>query len=247
MSNLTSGSRPRPYGKGGRVVVLPMKASAQVWESAMVAEISGAVCTGTTAGAGRCIGVAEHDQKGGASDGTTRLRVMTDQIFRIKVGSNAPTDATPYGTALFMETDNTVGTGGTGGTGEGYAGQFMGLENDPTWCRVFIGTLADDATIPVNVAATDSASQTINRAGRVTRVNVPAVISQNTSITLGTTGAVIGDIMRVCSPGTSAHTVAVINGGTGAGTLNTVGSGKVGYVQAYFDGTNWIYDGSSVA
>ncbi len=129
MSNLTAGTIPRPYGQGGRKVNLPVKATAQLWQGAMVAQINGACCTGTTAGSGPCIGVAEFDMLGGATDGATRVTLMTDQIFVFTAGTLAPTDATPYGAPLFMETDNTVGTG-NGAEGNQIAGRFMGIEDD---------------------------------------------------------------------------------------------------------------------
>lgn len=244
MSNLTKGTPPQPYGQGGRLVYLPMKASAQVYQGAMLAEISGAVCTGTTAGAGRCIGVAEADALGGASDGASRVAVWTDKIFKYPAGTNAPTDATPFGTPLFMEDDNHVGTGGIGGTGEGFAGLFMGMEDDGR-VRVFIGALASDKLVVNGTAGTDTATQTPAVVlARSTRYKIPAQ-SQNTSITLSTTGAVIGDEIDIVSVNTNAHTVAVVDGGPGTPTLATLVASKVGFVKAYFDGTNWQLDSCS--
>lgn len=237
MSNLTSGARPQPYGQGGRKVFLPMKATAQIYEGAMVAQISGACVTGTTAASGDCIGVAESDMLGGASDGSTRISVWTDKIFIFNAGTNAPTDATPFGSVVYMETDNTVGTVG----GLGIAGKFAGIEDDGR-VRVFVSPfIAAVGGGQVRSALADGATSTVQVLGHDTRYTI-TLTTQNNAVTLGTTGAELGDRMTILSPGTAAHTVAVINGGAGAGTLYTIGSGKAGFVSAYFDGTNWLFD-----
>lgn len=251
MANLAKGIPPQPYGKGGRKVVLPVKNGAQIYEGAMVAQISGACVTGTTAGAGACIGVAEHDQLGVTADGTKRISVLTDQIFLMKTGAAAATDATPYGTLLFMEDDNSVGTGGSaGGATRQIAGRFMGLEDDGR-TRVYIsesgspeafGCFTEQVT---GTALTDTASTTVQRQGRVTKYLLAGTMSQGETVTLGTTGAVVGDIIRIIRTSTSAQTLAVVNGGAGAGTLCTLVASKIGFAQAYFDGTNWLYDGCS--
>lgn len=249
MSNLTAGSPPQPYGKGGRKVSLPVKASAQIYEGAMVSQISGACVTGTTANAGPCIGVAEHDQLGGGSDGAKRLMVMTDEIFIFKAGVAAPTDATPFGALLFMEDDNSVGTGGLGATQQ-YAGRFVGFEDDGR-VRVFIGPAGNPEAfgcVSEQVTGTpipDAAATTVQRQGRVTKYLMAGTMSQGVTVTLGTTGAVQGDVMRIIRTSTSAQTLAVANGGAGAGTLATLVASKVGFVQAIFDGTNWLFDGCS--
>ena len=73
MSNLTKGTPPQPYGRDGRKVYLPVKGRARrIYEGAMVAQISGACCTGTTSGAGNCVGIAESDALGTGADGNIR-------------------------------------------------------------------------------------------------------------------------------------------------------------------------------
>lgn len=247
MPNLTKGSPPQPYGQNGRPVTLPMKATAQVYEGAMIAQVGGACCTATTAGSGRVIGVANHDQLGGATDGATRLSITTDKIFIFNAGVAAPTDATPFGAMLFCETDNTVGTGGLGNQRE--AGAFFGFEDDGR-VRVFISAPALEAfgcpTEAVNgTALTDTAATTIQRVARFSRYLLAGTMSQSETVTFGTTGAVLGDIIRLVRTSVSAQPLAVNNGGAGAGTIATIPASKVGFVQAYFDGTNWLYDGST--
>lgn len=249
MSNLSAGISPQPYGEGGRKVILPVKATSQIWEGCMVAQISGACVVASTASAGPVIGVAEHDMLGGASDGTKRIVVLTDRIFLFTAGSAAPTDATPYGTLLFAEDDHTVGTGGLGATQQ-IAGRFVGMTDDgmvkvffsESGCPESFGAPGQGVT---GTALTDTATTTIQRVGRYSRYLLAGTMSQGETVTLGTTGAVVGDIIKIVRTSTSAQTLAVVNGGAGAGTLCTLVSAKIGFAQAVFDGTNWLYDGCS--
>ena len=245
MANLTSGSRPQPYGQGGRRFFLPVKATTQVYESGMAAQIAGACVPGTTTGAGGCIGVYETDALGGSADGSVRVAVMTDQVFIFKNGTNAVSDATPIGTTLYMEDDQTVGTGGIGGTGEGEAGKFVGFEDDGR-VRVFVTWNGVPAVWLNGTAMTDTSTQSVVALGRQTRYAfASATMSQNDTVTLSTTGAVVGDVVKLVKNSVSAFTLAVVNGGAGTGTLCTLVASKLGWAQAYFDGTNWIFDGCS--
>lgn len=247
MALLTAGITPQPYGVGGRKVTLPVKATAQIYEGSFVAQIAGACVAATTAGAGPVIGVAEHDQLGGASDGTKRISVLYDQEFRFANGVAAVADTTPFNTLLFAEDDHTVGLGGLGATQQ-IAGFFRGFEDDGA-VRVYVDSgligASGIGTQTSQVSGTNvpnAAATTVQRVGRVSRYLVPT-IGQATTVTLGTTGAVVGDLMRIVRTDTSAFTLAVVNGGAGAGTLATLIASKVGFVEAWFDGTNWLFDG----
>lgn len=248
MSLIGAGIPPQLYGAGGRKVSLPVKATVQVWQGSMLSQISGACVPATTSSGGDVIGVAEHDMLGGASDGTKRVEVLTDQVFIFTAGAAAPTDATPYGTTLFVEDDHTVGTGGLGATQQ-IAGTFEGMEDDGR-VRVYIGKRAgasgnSENQRAIGTALTDTATTTIQRVGRYSVYLLAGTMGQGETVTLGTTGAVKGDIIRINRTSVSAQTLAVVNGGAGAGTLCTLVASKVGWAQAWFDGTNWLYDGSS--
>lgn len=240
MSNLTGGAPLQPVGRDGRKAILPVKASAQLYESAMVAEIAGALCTGTTAGAGDCVGVAVHDALGGASDGLVRAEVMFDRIFRIAAGTNAPTDATPMYAPLYMEDDNHVGTGAAG---QRFAGLFMGFEDDG-FVRVYIGPNAKSLVAANGTNLADTATQTVEVLADNTRYTFPGM-SQNSTVTLSATNAVAGDLVTISRTDASAHTLTVANGGAGAGNLAVLVISKVGFVTAWFDGTNWNLDSCS--
>lgn len=62
----------------------------------------------------------------------------------------------------------------------------------------------------------------------------------NRALTLSATGAVEGKLFRVLRKNAAAFTLAVINGGTGAGTLYTFASETDGDVWFRFDGTDWV-------
>lgn len=244
MTLATAGVPVKPYGGGGRKINLPVAATTQIYEGTLVAWKGSALVPASTTGAGDAVGVAEHDALGGASDGLVRVMVWTDKEFCFPNGSNAFSDATPVGTVAFCEDDHTVGTGGIGGTGEGVAGLFMGM-NDDGQVRVYVfPNVANNQYVPVNGTALTDANQTVNVVGRQSRF-LMATMTAGRSVTLGTTGAKVGDIIRIVRTDTSANTLAVVNGGAGAGTLATLVVSKIGFVQAYFDGTNWKYDGSS--
>lgn len=66
-----------------------------------------------------------------------------------------------------------------------------------------------------------------------------ATLSANRAITLGTTGAAAGDQITITRLDATANTLAVINGGAGAGTLVTLPASKVAFARFQYDGTNW--------
>jgi len=139
MSNLTAGIRPQPYGSFLHKVVLPVKASKQIYEGGMVAAGTGAVFAATdSSDTTGVIGVAEHDALGGSSDGSTRISLLTGGIFIFKNDtSNAVADSTKYGSILYAVDDHTVGTSSVSSSLP-VAGRFVGFEDDGR-VRVFIG------------------------------------------------------------------------------------------------------------
>jgi hypothetical protein len=63
-----------------------------------------------------------------------------------------------------------------------------------------------------------------------------------TSVTLLTGGGEFpGDTIRITKRNLGANALAVINGGSGAGTVGTVPANARGSVLARFDGTNWVF------
>lgn len=89
-------------------------------------------------------------------------------------------------------------------------------------------------------ALTDTAATTVQRVEPRTSFLLAGTMSQGETITLGTTGAVAGDYIKIIRTSTSAQTCAVVNGGAGGGTLHTQVASKVNFTEARFDGTNWL-------
>ena len=119
--------------------------------------------------------------------------------------------------------------------------QFDGTD----WILKSFGDLALDEWV-TGTALTDTATTTVQRGGKRTSFLLAGTMSQGETVTLGTTGAVAGDIIRIIRTSTSAQTCAVVNGGVGAGTLVTLPASKVNFAEARFDGTNWLFHACGV-
>lgn len=124
----------------------------------------------------------------------------------------------------------------------GGAPAFVLAQFDGTnWKIKACASLSDDWV--TGTALTDTATTTVNRGGRRTSFLLAGTMSQGETITLGTTGATLGDIIRILRTSTSAQTAAIVNGGGGAGTIVTLPASKVNFAEARFDGTNWLFHG----
>jgi hypothetical protein len=88
------------------------------------------------------------------------------------------------------------------------------------------------------VSLTDAAATVVITAG-AWRILPAATLTTNRILTLGTTGAVKGDMMTITRLDVTANTYTVNNGGVGAGTLLVMPASKQAFLDAYFDGTNW--------
>jgi hypothetical protein len=127
-------------------------------------------------------------------------------------------------------------------------GPFKALvSTTATRVRMGIGDMPPIAIPPTSVldyvagtALTDTATTTVQRVGPRTSFLLAGTMSQGETITLGTTGAVDGDYIKIIRTSTSAQTCAVVNGGAGAGTLHTQPASKVNFTEARFNGTNWL-------
>ena len=91
-------------------------------------------------------------------------------------------------------------------------------------------------------AALTDASPTIQIGDGGRRVLPASTLTANRTITLGTTSAVAGNIIEIARLDVEAFTVAVVNGGAGAGTLMTFAVSAREYAKFKFDGTNWALD-----
>ena len=130
MANATTNRDRYVIGKEGRDVHLPVAASTHLYAQTMVVQIAatGMVAPVGTASSTVIIGVAQHEVNNTGSAGDKRVCVETDREFVFdNDGTNAVSEATPFGTALYAVDDHTVGTSSVTGTLK-FAGTFHGME-----------------------------------------------------------------------------------------------------------------------
>ena len=72
------------------------------------------------------------------------------------------------------------------------------------------------------------------------RVLPAATLTANHVLTVGTTNAVVGDVITVTRLDVTAWTYAIVNGGVGAGTIITMPVSVRYWAKVAFDGTNWV-------
>jgi hypothetical protein len=114
--------------------------------------------------------------------------------------------------------DDVTVIGGTGGTG----GNWLLVRDDDAGANL-----------------TD-ANATIQVGGKRWRTLPAATLTANRTLTLGTTNAAAGDWIEITRLDVEAYTLAIANGGAGAGTLITMPVSTRYWFRAYFNGTNWI-------
>lgn len=85
-----------------------------------------------------------------------------------------------------------------------------------------------------------NADVTIQVSGDECRVLPAATLTASHSCTLGVTQAVAGYVVTITRLGTTANVYTILNGGPAAGTLATFPISQRAFLDAYFDGTNWI-------
>jgi hypothetical protein len=91
------------------------------------------------------------------------------------------------------------------------------------------------------------ADVTISVSGKRTRVLPAATLTANHTLTLSTTGAVLGDELLIVRNDATAYTYTLINGGAGAGNVAAMPISNRAWCLARFDGTNWIHLSSGIA
>jgi hypothetical protein len=91
-------------------------------------------------------------------------------------------------------------------------------------------------------ASLTDADQTLVIGDGGRRVLPDSTLTDNRTKTLGTSGAVAGDVIEIARLDTEAFTMAIVNGGPGAGTLLTFPVSTMLYGCFKFDGTNWALD-----
>lgn len=66
-----------------------------------------------------------------------------------------------------------------------------------------------------------------------------ATLGANRTLTLSTTNAIAGDVIEITRLDVGAFTVAIVNGGVGAGTIATMPVSARSFIACRYDGANW--------
>lgn len=108
------------------------------------------------------------------------------------------------------------------------------------------GTAGRWLLVRVNDRGADltDANATIGVGGNFWRVLPAATLTDDRTITLATTNAAAGDVLEITRLDDTANSLAIVNGGVGAGTLVTLTA--AGSARFAFDGTNWLLRSASL-
>jgi len=116
--------------------------------------------------------------------------------------------------------------------------------DDDTWTTLEPNGGTDGAWLRIESKDRGSnltdASATIHPTGGGWRVLPAATLTANRTLTLGTTNAREGCRITVTRLDATAYTFAIVNGGSGAGTLVTMPVSSKYWAEFYFDGTDWV-------
>ena len=158
MSNATSNLILRPYGQGGRNVVLPVDGGSHIYAGTMQSVLTGTgmLVPGSTVGSGACVGVSTHEQDAtSVADSALRCDIITDQVFCFTNSAiSACSEATLFGAVVYMENDHVISATNTGALFA--AGYFVGMEPDGR-VRVLISMRAMNPADLVTLATSSGA------------------------------------------------------------------------------------------
>ena len=134
MSNLTG---PKTIDQFGAILTgqqVPVKATTQIWQGAMVGLLSSYAVPGGTSSSGPVQGVAQASALGLASDGLINVNLLCG-LFSIALdGTHAPTIAN-VGFPVYASSDNTVSSAAADGP---MAGVLVGFEATTGKALVYI-------------------------------------------------------------------------------------------------------------
>jgi hypothetical protein len=130
---------------------LPVDGGSHIFKGSLVSQLTatGMVVPYSTAAAGVCVGVAQHEQDNSAgADGAKRIRIETKRTYALTngAGGDAFSEASLIGSIVFGTDDHTVADNSANSANRAI-GFFMGMESDGK-VRVFVdpsgATLADN-------------------------------------------------------------------------------------------------------
>lgn len=149
---------------------------------------------------------------------------------------------------FYFDTNMTIGIGVNANVPAGAVKIVPGcLFDDGIVTQLLIGSneytvQQSSPTLGVNLTDADA---TINIGQGSRRVLPAATLSSNRTVTLGTTGSpVTNEILRIERFDATANTLAIVNGGPGAGTLYTFPVSVTRAADFQWNGTDWIMAGT---
>jgi len=205
----------RPYGKSGRDINLPVDGGTHIYEGTLVSQLNATsmLVPGSTAASGPAIGVSTHEQDNSlGADAALRCDVETDRnfIFANATGADAVSEATPYGSVVWMYDDHTIADNSAGETRQP-AGYFAGLEPDDA-VRIFVSSrrVGSDA----DISHPDEISLHRVRGVALADVaNLAAFTVANDGITFAATERV-GLVAQTSTEENGVYVVGTVAGGT---------------------------------
>jgi hypothetical protein len=221
------------------ILAYPVKAATRINGGSIVAtDTSGRAVPASADASLRVRGrarVAADNTAVGAADGDVTVEIEAGCFFYTNGDSITAAD---IGKMLYAIDDQTVAKSSSGGTRPKVGELIQMPDSGSGKVAVLVGmpTLYPKS-LGAGVALTDTATQTIQITGGNWRT-IPT-LGQGGTLTVGTTGAVAGDELTITRTSTDAQTYAIVNGGTGAGTLVTMPNSKINFADIQFDGTNW--------
>ncbi len=109
--------------------------------------------------------------------------------------------------------------------------------NATNWVGVgLVSATLTDASVTVDCGL--SSAGTLNASQFV--LPAATALTANRTITVNTDSAVTSEAITIVRLGLGAFTLAIVNGGTGGGTLVTLPASKARQASLSFDGTNWF-------
>jgi hypothetical protein len=98
-------------------------------------------------------------------------------------------------------------------------------------------------TLEFGAALTNADATILITAGKLRQLPATTLTGPHT-LTLSTTGAKVGDKIRIVRVDATANAYTIANGGVGAGNVAVMPASKQGFVEALFDGTNFSLFGA---
>lgn len=245
---MTACSHPRKSitkaGVTSRTYQRLVKSGEKIWEGAVVA-LDPSVGKWVEASADSTLvvyGIARCGDSFDNTDGSNTEELLVDTATALMYSSGL-TDA-DEGKTVYVVDDQTFSLSSNGGTRpvmgklvevKSATQGYVDLEPPDAWAGVEIGS---GSALTPGASLTD-ANATILIASGAWRELPASTLTANRTLTLGTTEAAAGDRIKITRLDSSKYSYAVVNGGSGAGTLLTFTSGRAAFAVFYFDGTDW--------